>query len=576
MKNNSIACELETKLNHYWIEKYNDETCYKNYAVLHKHEEGQVINMDASINASRIVSIRTSKGDGRKVVFVIGCTEASLKLVGQCEKIDVVYESYLHVALTRSKEKIYFALENNNDDIHERFGMSGLVQYKPNIQPKIKLADIITWIDKNKVVQLLKDNEVHEYSCNEDTENCDAPVVDWQYHCIRRAIYIQYAIFIILDFNKNNTNFERSQIKTVLDKISKLPVLSREPRLYYGYLNSIVEDNEDLDKFPVCKLSIKKCYIDYENKLVNYIKKNQKAYKQDPFSLSKQTPIESVIQHYSIDVFMHKKYHEISPLMIYNVIDSFERHDQTKSLIQESEKIKCITKRVIEDILRSDDTIEWNIEHMIRLEGNTDDISIYNKDIPIIGFSNSTVYHLMFKTEMSDLNYWDIMIEMLCERFLIFNPKHTIKGKNMKKFKGKTIQSYVFILKQNKFIKYEWDWDMKYNIEIKELFKDAIIKHFSQTNKQLFQYCSFVKSSEIWKKESKTPFEYIAKQFDNSQKVPHIRDFFKLLHEQSKTNKQHVLRIVNSEELFLEELSKKTDEMCDSFFNLNVITDDEW
>ena len=213
---------------------------------------------------------------------------------------------------------------------------------------------------------------------------------------------------------------------------------------------------------------------------------------------------------------------------------------------------------------------------MIHLEGNTDDISIYNKDIPIIGFSNSTVYHLMFKTEMSDLNYWDIMIEMLCERFLIFNPKHTIKGKNMKKFKGKTIQSYVFILKQNKFIKYEWDWDMKYNIEIKELFKDAIIKHFSQTNKQLFQYCSFVKSSEIWKKESKTPFEYIAKQFDNSPKVPHIRDFFKLLHEQSKTNKQHVLRIVNSEELFLEELSKKTDEMCDSFFNLNVITDDEW
>ena len=229
-------------------------------------------------------------------------------------------------------------------------------------------------------------------------------------------------------------------------------------------------------------------------------------YKKDPLSLGNQTPIEAVIQHYVIDVFMRKKYHEISPLMIYNVINSFEKHDQTEDFIQEADNIKSITKKVIEDILQhSNDPIEWNIEHLIFLQGNTFDIDIYNKDIPIIGFSNTTVYHLMFKTDISDLNYWDIMIELLCERFLIFNPKYTIKGKNKEKFGDKPIQSYVFILKQNKCIKVEWDWDIKCNIEIKKLFKEAIMKHFSHTNKQLFKYCASVRE-RYGKVTQKTPF----------------------------------------------------------------------
>ena len=31
---------------------------------------------------------------------------------------NIVYESHFHVALTRAKNKIYFGLQYNNDDIH--------------------------------------------------------------------------------------------------------------------------------------------------------------------------------------------------------------------------------------------------------------------------------------------------------------------------------------------------------------------------------------------------------------------------------------------------------------------------
>ena len=112
MKGNVTAVELETKLNEFWIDRDKDNVNYKQYAVLHKHEDGQVIDTSSSKDAARLVTIRTSKGDGRKVVFVIGCTEKALRLVSRCDgKPNINYESYFHVALTRVKEKMYFVLE---------------------------------------------------------------------------------------------------------------------------------------------------------------------------------------------------------------------------------------------------------------------------------------------------------------------------------------------------------------------------------------------------------------------------------------------------------------------------------
>lgn len=577
MKNNNIASELETRLNHYWINKYGQyDNSYTNYAVLHKHETGQVINMDKSKNASRIVSIRTSKGDGRNVVFVLGCTEASLKIVGQCENKDLIYESYLHVALTRAKTKMYFGLDQNNDDLHARFGSNGLVEFKPKINNKLKLNDVVNFMDKEKTIKLLQENDVLEYS--DDTESSmniqQKQVVDWQYHCIRRSIYIQYAVFMIMNYNVKNSNFNRSQIKTILDITSKLNTTDFEPKQYYQYLNKYSQStNKNIPCFPICNLSKKPCYADYQKKLTNLIKQNQESYKRNITSIGSFTPIESVVQHYVIDVFVRKNYHDITPVMIYNIIDSFEKkEDDTKTLIEESEKIKTITETAMKEILLSEEEISWNIEHMVFMHGNTSDMDIYERDIPIIGFTKSTVYHLMFKTDMNSLNYWDVMIETLCERFLIFNPKD--KGNDVTKFKNKVIKTYIFVLKQNKFKLIQWNWDKLCNTEIKELFKDAIVKHLSRMNKQLFHYCSFIRKSNKWKGSAKTPFEFIANQFVENA---HIRDFFKSLHEQSKINKEHVLNIVNSENEFNKHLSDKIKDMCDSFFNINNnLNDDEW
>jgi superfamily I DNA/RNA helicase len=77
-KNNVLVESIELAINQYWINK-NGDTEYIRYAIFHKSEAGTSIDTNLSINTTRIVSIHSAKGDGRKIVFVIGCNEISLK-----------------------------------------------------------------------------------------------------------------------------------------------------------------------------------------------------------------------------------------------------------------------------------------------------------------------------------------------------------------------------------------------------------------------------------------------------------------------------------------------------------------
>lgn len=117
LKKNTFAQILSLELNNFWIEKYNKND---KYVFLHKSEPGQIINLKESENATRILSIHTSKGTGCEVVFLLGVTEHALNIFSK-QTDNIVYNSLLHVAVTRQKKSIYIGIENNNDDICRRF-----------------------------------------------------------------------------------------------------------------------------------------------------------------------------------------------------------------------------------------------------------------------------------------------------------------------------------------------------------------------------------------------------------------------------------------------------------------------
>ena len=92
------------------------------------------------------------------------------------------------------------------------------------------------------------------------------------------------------------------------------------------------------------------------------------------------------------------------------------------------------------------------------------------------------------------------MIEVLLERFLIYNPK---SQKDKKKFKDKKINTYLFLLDKNSYIKIEWDWDKALSNEIKPELKEVLKEHFESYHNDIYKYFNHIKNDnmELWDNE---------------------------------------------------------------------------
>ena len=573
MKSNILAFELETKLNNFWLDKVGNDNKYEQYAVLHKHEEGQIIDTKNSEQASRIMSIRASKGDGRAVVFILNCTEQSLKLLTNGEK-NIVYESYLHVALTRAEYKIYFGLQENNDDIHKRISnIDNNIEYEPSIRTSISIEIIIQNINKIDCIEILKNNNIDE---NEEEENTNSIscIIDWEYHCIRHSIYYMYALFEIFQSNKDNDIFKTSQIKTILDKISDLKIDNYSPKNFYIYLKHLYDmEFKERDKifhiFPLCDLSHKKIYKKYYKIIKEKIINIQKNYKKDNLSIGHLEPVDASILLYLIDIYKNLKFHSYTPTTLYNIIDSFEKKDNVEKLIQEAKNMKIIMEDLMKNILKNNNII-WNLEHLIYYDGNTKDINFKNK-YSIIGHDNYKVYHLIFQTDYNKLNYYDTIIKILIERFIIYNSKSNEQCKNNKtRFYKKKITTYLLILKQNKYEIFDWDFENDINNEIKNLCKDAIIKYYKTFNNEIFNYCKFIKKFNSKWKEFKTPYKFIANDKNlEFNKITYVKNFFNDLDKECKNNFENVKNITNDFDLFEKKINEYIVDMIETFFTFS-------
>jgi len=584
MKGNVLATELETRLNEYWNDEiYKEVEEYKSYAVLHKHQDGHVIDTDLSKNASRIMSIRSSKGDGRKVVFILNCTEQSLKLVSNGD-INLLFESHFHVALTRAKNKVYFGLQYNNDVIHKRFGSNDYVLYQPVIKTKFRLSTLCKHINTPKMIDnILKKNNIMDYEevCTSQT---DVQTIDWGFHCIRHAVYYNYSIFSVLQYDEKNQN-TNAQIITILKAISKLPIRRRSPREFYNYLNKVDPPAKPFEFFPLCDQSHKSIYKNYCGKIEKYMETIKHRIKNDPLLISELTPIEAVILTYMINIFTRHKYHDITPRELYDIIDCFEKNtDKIKELMVEAEQIKKIIKSAMDHITNDNKSIIWNIEHILCYGGTTEDFGI-NNTVPIIGYDPSTVYHIMLRTDYSQLNHWDTMIDIMMERFLISDPRPNDRDtNNVTRYKGKHIKTYLFILKQNNYKIFEWDWEHKMGDELKKLYIDAILHNLSEHHKPLFLYYKRIKEDKTkWKDEYTTPMKYMVNAYNKlPHHSPYVVDFFKYLetkHKEGGDAKKWVKRITDNEDEFISSITSHITDALYSFFGLrdeNEVSDDEF
>ena len=493
MKGNVIAPELQTKLQEYWTQKSNNSE-YTQYVHLHKHTEGKVININDSINSTRIISIKSSKGDGRKVVFILGVDEKSLKLVSNNE-LGLVYDSYLHVALTRAKNQIYFGLIKNNDDIHRRFGENGYTDYLNRISKNINLEKINEIINKDVFIDLLINNNVNFKNLIEEQTTIDNfDIVDWGYHCIKYYAFYYNVILNIVNNKQNNVPKDKSQLFVKLGIISNYKLEYYNVSDFYKFLNKY--QYKQLPNFPICKLSNKSDYIKYGEIIRKVMLKVQKCIKKN--TIDEFSVYESIILTYMIQLETRRKYCDISPVELYNITDFFQNNKNKEvELLNNISNIKTI---INSSGIKEYTNINWNICKHIELNSNYDYFKISKLQFPIIGNNETDVIHIVLKSDISQLNFWDIMIEVFLERFLIYNPK---SDEDKLKFKDKKINTYLFLLNKNNFIKIDWDWDKNLNIEIKNELKNSIEKYFINNHDNIYNYFSNIKNNkeDLWEQD---------------------------------------------------------------------------
>ena len=638
---NPLVDALLLAVNIFWKNKFtNEPECMKDwkdnasideyyrYAIFHKSEEGTSIDLSESEYSTRIVSCHASKGDGRKVVFIINFNESAIKKFSQTSN-NLVYDSLFHVGITRMKEKLYIRYENNNDDIARKIN-----KYRQNdticqeIKPNININNYIKYDEVinnsiNKSYDKLFETIIKPTNLEPIIENKDEKrIVDMGNHIIRySALYINILLEIV---NKEKTNKDseiKKQIIAILNNVCKSDITPVNN--IKGYYILLREGDKEI---PIIKISNKgNDYINYFNaifdicshlkvKIKNLLKNNEQLI---------LCPIECIILNYMIQIVDKKEKSNINIVDIYDIFDlynnSFESdkingHDnclcrkhfnKVKKNDVKNQKIDNIKLYLLKHFEKINDIknimsifhekypqINWLMNHTVHYEGNNN--FIMGGNFNIIGYDENIVIISYIKPQFNSLNYNEILVNSIFDTYLINNLKKYKKeneiNENYKRFYGKKVITCIFTLDRNEPYYIDWFDAIKNNNEIiKDRIYCNIIEKYKLETSNLFYFYNywrmFCPDSE---KKPSDFIRFLKEQFDEIKKklppftlpVKYIDEFisqieFEIEFSKGKSNKELVLKNYDDIDYFTEKLEKKLDLNVKRYLEIKIDDDSD-
>ena len=454
VSNNPMISCLNTAINQFWIEKNGAET-YTTYSVFHKSEIGTSINLDESKETTRIVSIHSAKGDGRPCVFVVGLHETSLKTFSGL-KDTLIYDSLLHVAITRMKQKLYITC-NENDEIGQRiknFLSKHDMPYVTQslfIDPKINVKNILPACGE-------KINEIISLEYEEPVKNHNHS----GYYAIRQGVMFQQICKKLKD-----QQFDRmSQIKVIREIALNSPVVICTSWKEYNTrlkMNTGTEENEYNDRdISIPLLNIRGYSIHF-----NTIYSNIEIIRNT--SGNHLSCLQSIIFYYMTQVTSRGRYTNMNILELYKIMNEYDKVDYVDS---HDEYMKELDQ-MCEPLLQY--KMSWNPNVSIEY-GN--DI-ILKTQIDLIGYNKDTVIICYFKPEyeLSLMNYNELKVKSFVDSYIVS------KSENLK-YKGKKIMVCIMSYHKQYFIEY----DVKLFDSLRSILKETLYDYFSIKNKEVVQY----------------------------------------------------------------------------------------
>jgi competence CoiA-like predicted nuclease len=618
METNSSYIEHVKSNNFYWKDINTNE--YIRYAIFHRAEEGGSINLSDSEHATRIVSIHSSKGDGRKVVFVIGVTQSALQKFSQVAN-NLIYDSLFHVAITRQKEKLFFRLEANNDDIHSRISKCVAILATSNdsfeiLKDKIKLQNI------SSMLHLSFDELSEKIICNmsipDITESKeDRRLIDMGDHNIRYASMFMNIMVHSCNHELKIKSDIKKQFAVILSNLKNIKSVSQvsdyikilhDNNEKKGYVKILHDNNEKkgYEKIiPIIKYHSKPSDIDYGryyliiletmNRIISELNSVYKA------PINYFCPFECVILYYMIECVENGTYQAITIDDVYNIINIYSKSFDNSSLGHEYCKCKkhftesktdlnsiqlkyqeylrnhydnlMNINSMLDNFDKTHSQVNWLYNHYIELDITSNkDFKIY-KRYAMIGYDNKAVYIFNIKPQFNTLNKNNFLTDSILDTYLLLNVNK--ETENFKRFNNKMILSCVVSLNKNDIYVINWTSIIQ---DKQRFLKDKLYNIlYNIFNEKHVEYYNLFKHT-IDKDLSKSPLKiletYITKIKDNLSYASKAFEYIKMDTERAK-NKKKILEKYANKDAFILNLNDRLKSSLITYLGLSDEDDDE-
>lgn len=599
---NPLVDALLLAINIYWKNK-TDEDEYFRYAIFHKSEDGSSIDLSESEYSTRIVSCHSSKGDGRNVVFIIGFNEGALNIFSQGTD-NLIYDSLLHVGITRMKEKLYIRYLNN-DDISRKINKYRqqhdiCEEVKPNvyIDKYIKYEESNYETSYNLFHEIIKDTEFETMS----ETNGEKRIIDMGNHNIRYSCLFVTILLEIVNNEKIKESLIKKQLIAILNQVCGSDIIRVDNlKKYYALLK-----NGDV---PIIKISNKgRDYIKYFTVIFEMTKHLQSKIKN--FLKNKENinlcPLECIILNYMIQIVHQKEYSRINIIDIYEIINLYnnsfhhidghenclcKKHFNTTQPTVKNKKIDDMKLYLYKHFEKTEDikntmrlfhtsypNVNWLMNHSVYHEGNNN--FIMSKKFGLIGYDEDNVVIAYIKPQFNSLNYNEIIVNSIFDTHLLNNVKKYNEGEiceNYKRFYGKKVFICVFTLDRNDAYYIDWQDSIK-KMPVKERLFSRIVEKYKRETSTIYHFYMYWRMFSPTEKPSDF-IRFLKEEFEKRHPPKYIDEFilrigFEIESIKGKTNKELILKNYDDEDYFKEKLEETLVISVKRYLGIDIDEDD--
>lgn len=539
ISNNALAKDLEDELTIYWRNKFRNKeyqdrvlknhpywskhyetTSSENYVELHhSEEERQTIELTTSEHKTRLVSIHSSKGDGRWCVIAFNINEAVLKIYTNGE-MNQTYESLLNVAWTRAEMRFMFWLDPIYDDITKRVKRvaednqlvigESISHIKDNINSKTLVNGILC--DNMRYTALSESLNLPQYEeepCAHDTDHDTNQVTDWCHHVWKNSIIHVKTVAMILSnldpYSGLDEDWTSNQLKVVLDKIQQASIVEvQSPRDCRDVIWRKHGSSDNLKQIPIPRQTFGDDF-DAIKQAIEYVLQRVRKFINDSARRSLDDDhgdgdegfktFHYLVLEYLMEVIQKRQYasmNSVALLRHYRKIkDNDAHHDAHYSEIENIGKsIEALWNKLKSDY--PDEKFIWNLYHKVDYGGDTKSFHMYDQ-FSLIAYSTERVIPIIIKPETNSLNFPKIMTQVLCNDFILRNVSNDTK-KNHGKYSGKEIMS-ALITCDPKDTQLYCISTVNHEFEVKQFLKNVIYNSYSANSISIYTYFA------IWKND---------------------------------------------------------------------------